>query len=111
MRVMEAGLRGRNWSADAHLQPKGRAGKETPRFGSIVMETVKLLRASIPSTISIRVNIRSESGMVLGDPVQMQQVLMNLCTNAAHAMREKGGVLDVELSDFSVSPSNGIPTG
>ena len=32
---------------------------------------------------------------------------MNLCTNAAHAMREKGGILDIELSDFSVSPSNG----
>ena len=36
---------------------------------------------------------------------------MNLCTNAAHAMREKGGSLDIELSDFSVSPSNGDPHG
>ena len=36
---------------------------------------------------------------------------MNLCTNAAYAMREKGGVLDMELSDFSVSPSNGNPHG
>ena len=49
--------------------------------------------------------------MILGDPVQIQQVLMNLCTNAAYAMQEKGGVLDIELSDFSVSPSNSNPHG
>ena len=55
--------------------------------------------------------LRSESGLILADPTQMQQVLMNLCTNAAHAMREKGGTLDIELSDFSVSPSDGNPHG
>ena len=41
-----------------------------------------------------------ESGLSSADPVQVQQVLMNLCTNAAYAMREKGGALDVEMSDF-----------
>jgi CheY-like chemotaxis protein len=47
----------------------------------------------------------------MGDPTQVQQVLMNLCTNAAYAMREKGGVLDIELSDFSVARSDGDPHG
>jgi CheY-like chemotaxis protein len=76
-----------------------------------VKETDQLLRASIPSTISIRVDVQSESGVILGDPVQIQQVLMNLCSNAAYAMRETGGVLDIELSDFSVAPSGGNAQG
>ena len=70
---------------------------------------MKLLGASIPSTINIRVNADSGSGLVLADPTQMQQILMNLCTNAAHAMLEKGGTLDVELSDVTVSPFEGSP--
>ena len=86
--------------------------KKPLRVSSIVKETVKLIRATTPTTISIRVaDTLSGSGLILGDPTQMQQVLMNLCTNAAYAMREKGGVLDIELSDFSVPPSNGDPHG
>jgi CheY-like chemotaxis protein len=80
-------------------------------LSSLVKETVKLLRASIPSTISINVAVKSESGLIMGDPVQIQQVLMNLSTNAAYAMREKGGVLDIELSDFSVARPNASSSG
>ncbi|HDO31124.1 MAG TPA: response regulator [Desulfobacteraceae bacterium] len=63
----------------------------------LVKETLKLLRASIPSTIEIRRNIDPHSGNILADPTQIHQVLMNLCTNAAQAMDEKGGVLFVGL--------------
>jgi PAS domain S-box-containing protein len=63
----------------------------------IVKEALKLLRASLPTTIEIRQNIQSDS-VVLADPAQIQQVLMNLCTNAAHVMREEGGILEVSLS-------------
>ena len=49
--------------------------------------------------------MKASQASVLADPVQIQQVLMNLCTNAAHAMKEKGGTLDIELRDFSVSAS------
>jgi CheY-like chemotaxis protein len=73
---------------------------------AFIKETIKLIRATTPTTISIRVNALSESSLILGDPAQIQQVFMNLCTNAAYAMREKGGVLDVDVSDFSVSPSD-----
>ena len=64
----------------------------------IVKEALKLLRASLPSTIEIRQNIPSDLGTVMADATQMHQVLMNLCTNAKHAMGEKGGVLTVELA-------------
>ncbi len=62
----------------------------------IVKEALKLLRASLPTTIKIHQDIQGDA-MVMGDPVQIHQVLMNLCTNAAHAMRDKGGLLDVSL--------------
>ena len=85
--------------------------KKPLHVSGIVKETVRFIRATMPATISIRVNILSESGPILADPTQIQQVLMNLCTNAAYAMREKGGILDIDLSDFSVSPSDGNPHG
>lgn len=63
----------------------------------IVKETLKLLRASIPATIDIRQDIDPNAGVVLADAAQMHQVIMNLCSNAEHTMREKGGVLEVTL--------------
>jgi len=64
----------------------------------IVKEVLKLLRASLPTTIEIRQDIQSDS-LVLADPTQIHQILMNLCTNAEHAMRDKGGVLEVKLAN------------
>ncbi len=63
----------------------------------IVKEAIKLLRASIPSTIMIQESINPECGAVLADPTQVHQVMMNLCTNAFYAMRETGGVLKVSV--------------
>jgi CheY-like chemotaxis protein len=64
----------------------------------IVNEALKLLRASLPATIKIRHDIKSNLS-VLTDPTNIHQVLMNLCTNASFAMQEKGGVLEVNLSE------------
>ena len=62
----------------------------------IILEALKLLRPSLPATIEIRTEICSEGTQILADPTQLHQVMVNLCTNAAHAMRERGGVLDVQ---------------
>ena len=70
----------------------------------LVKETLKLVRATLPSTIEIRQHIPTHTGYVMADPTQMHQVLMNLCTNAYHAMREKGGVLKVSLRDVELDP-------
>jgi CheY-like chemotaxis protein len=59
---------------------------------------LKLLRASLPSTIQIHQDVASK-GLVLGDPTQLHQVVMNLCTNAYQAMHARGGVLEVSLSE------------
>lgn len=69
----------------------------------VVKEALKLLRASITKTIEFRENIDQNCGMVLADPTQIHQVMMNLCTNAYQAMRETGGILTVELSRVDIS--------
>jgi PAS domain S-box-containing protein len=63
----------------------------------IVKESLKMLRASLPATIEIRQNLNSQCGLVLADPVQVSQILMNLSSNAFEAMRETGGVLQISL--------------
>jgi signal transduction histidine kinase/YesN/AraC family two-component response regulator len=74
----------------------------------ITAEALKLLRASLPATIEIRESLNSQL-TVLGDPSQIHQVFMNLCTNAAYAMREDGGVLDVSLADVQFDSQDNIP--
>jgi PAS domain S-box-containing protein len=68
----------------------------------IVKEALKLLRASIPSTIAIEQKIQS-TALLMGDATQIHQVVMNLCTNASHSMLDKGGVLTVNLSDLELN--------
>ncbi len=102
-RVLEAGGHGRELISQLLTFSRKTGAALTPlQLSSVVKETVELLRASIPPAISIKVAIDSEAGVVLGDAGQMQQVLTHLCTNAAQAMGEKGGVLDIALCDFSV---------
>ena len=70
--------------------------ERTPlKIGLIVKEIIKLLRASLPSTIEIHQHIEAESDTVLADRTQIHQIFLNLCTNAAHAMRDESGVLEV----------------
>ena len=68
----------------------------------IVRETLVFLRASLPSTIDIRHRLKEDHAMVMADATQIKQVLMNLAGNAAHAMREHGGLLEVCLSSVGL---------
>ena len=69
----------------------------------LVKETMQMLRASIPSTIDIQVNVTRESTSVLANVSHIHQLVMNLCTNAAQAMRGMGGVLSVALENVYVN--------
>jgi PAS domain S-box-containing protein len=71
--------------------------KKPIRIEPVIKETLKFLRASIPKTIEIRQRIQPSSQSMVADPTQIHQVLMNLCTNAAYAMRETGGILEVSF--------------
>jgi PAS domain S-box-containing protein len=68
-------------------------------FAAVAREVVNLLQSTLPSTIEIHINIATERTKILADPVQCQQILMNLGTNAAHAMRHTGGKLVFDLQD------------
>ncbi|MFZ5572586.1 MAG: PAS domain-containing hybrid sensor histidine kinase/response regulator [Thermodesulfobacteriota bacterium] len=74
--------------------------KHPIRMGLIVKEALKLLRAFLPSTIDVRQTVLESTAMVMADPIQVHQIMMNICTNAAHAMEAGGGVIDVTLSDI-----------
>jgi len=67
----------------------------------LVKETIKMLRSTIPATIDIKQNILSNR-LILADPTQIHQLIMNLCTNAFHAMEESGGTLGLALRDIQV---------
>jgi PAS domain S-box-containing protein len=78
------------------------------RIQFIMKEVLKLLRPSLPSTIDIRLDMDGNCGPVLADPIQIHQVLMNLFTNAYHAMREKGGVLGVTLTEMEIGSHDSV---
>ncbi len=77
----------------------------------IVSEASRLLKATIPTTIAVEVDLKAEISIVNCDPTQIHQVIMNLCTNAVQAMQVKGGVLTIMLCNvsFGSQPDNDRP--
>jgi PAS domain S-box-containing protein len=71
----------------------------------IIKEAINFLRSTIPTTIDIKYDNKAEHDTVLADPAQINQIIMNLCTNASHAMREKGGILEINLGNEDISAS------
>jgi len=78
---------------------KAEQEKKPLALASIVKEVVNFMRASLPTTIEIVQKIEETSDVVMADPTQLHQVLINLCTNAGYAMRETGGVLEIGLEE------------
>ena len=75
---------------------------------TLVKDALKLLRASIPATIEIREAVDPNCDAISANPTQMHQILMNLCTNAYYAMRDKGGILVISLAEIDITPDNYI---
>lgn len=83
---------------------------------SMLMEAMKLIEPSLPATIRLEQNIGDRYGVILADPTQIHQVIINLITNAVYAMEEKEGILKVSLDHAQINESNkpdipGIITG
>ncbi len=78
-------------------------GFRPTKINTIIHEVKNLIEASLPSTITMTVNIEQQDAVIHGDPTQIHQVLLNLCTNASHAMRDQGGILELSQSMTLIS--------
>ncbi|GIX49351.1 MAG: hypothetical protein KatS3mg131_3562 [Candidatus Tectimicrobiota bacterium] len=76
--------------------------RQPVRLHLLVQEALSLLRASLPATIALRHQVCTEDDLVLANPVQLRQLLLHLASNAQHAMRHGGGVLDITLAPVDV---------
>ena len=74
----------------------------------VVKEVKKFLRASIPSTIDIKYQIDGKTGSVLANSVELHQILMNLCTNAVHAIGDQAGSVEIEVKGVEISRKDRI---
>jgi PAS domain S-box-containing protein len=103
--VLKAGQRAKDLVSQilAFSRPDKKEQKVV-RISSVIKEALKMLRATLPATIEIRQDIATQEDRVLGNPTEIHQVLINLGANAAHAMREEGGVLTVSLDSVSLEP-------
>ena len=80
---------------------------ETIQIGPIINEALRFIRATIPTTIQIKFTIPDDLSTIVGDASQIHQIIMNLCTNAADAMEEKGGILEISLTNLE--PQTELP--
>jgi two-component system cell cycle sensor histidine kinase/response regulator CckA len=90
-----------------HAPPK----RETLDPREVVSEALNLLRATIPQTIAIETQFAAEAPRIEGDSTQLHQIVMNLCTNAAHSLQERGGVIQITVDSVRVDESSQSPGG
>jgi len=108
-RIVQAGLRARDLVKQILTFSRRTEQERKPtNIAEIMSEAIQLLHSSIPSTIEIRQQIDPKCDPVLADPSQIHQLIMNLCTNAYHAMRETGGILAVSLKQIIIGPNDWI---
>ena len=103
LRVLKASQRGSQLVRQilAFSRPS-QAGFEAVNVAEVVRETLSLLAASLPRNITVREDIRRDPALALADPIQLHQVILNLCTNAFQAMRDVGGDLLLTLQDVAL---------
>jgi signal transduction histidine kinase len=86
-------------------------GRKPLRLNCVIAESLKLMRASLPTNISINRDICTTECTTIADPTQIHQVMLNLCTNAAHAMEPNGGVLTIRLEPVTLDSTTAADTG
>jgi PAS domain S-box-containing protein len=108
--VLKAGIRGRDLVERILTFSRKRDPKRAPlRLTPVVEETFKLLRASLPATVTMEFRTHVSHDRVIAESTEISQLVMNLGTNAAHAMREYGGLLELALNDIEFHPDGRSP--
>jgi PAS domain S-box-containing protein len=114
--ILRSGLRGKDLVSRMLLfSRKSERRLAIITLTPLIKDTLRLLRASLPTTIQLNFFLQTESDAVHADPSQILQVVMNLCTNAAHAMRGKTGSIDISLRCLTLGstelPEEGMQPG
>jgi PAS domain S-box-containing protein len=108
-KILEAGLRAKSLIKQIlTFSRQGECEMVPIVLNTILKETMKLLSVSFPPNIELRIEAPQGLGTIIADPVQMQQVLMNLCTNSLYAMKDQGGILKVSLARTSIDEENAL---
>jgi len=108
-KVLQSGLRARDLVSQILTFSRQTKKERKPiSVSPIIKEALKLLRATLPTTIQIHQHLETETDLIVGDPVQIHQVMMNLCTNAKHAMRREGGALEVSLAEVTLQAEESL---
>ena len=114
--IIRAGRRGRDLIKQILSFSRNQTTRTEPILvRPVIKEIVKLLQATLPATIEIRQNLKSDQEYVMADATKIHQVLINLCTNAGYAMQENGGILELQTDlleiesraagfDFNIAP-------
>jgi PAS domain S-box-containing protein len=101
--IIQAGMRARDLVQQ--ILTFSRQEKREPKplqIGILVKEALEMLRSTLPATIEIKQQFASKVENVMADPTQIHQVIINLCTNAAQAMEDEGGLLTVDLTQVDL---------
>lgn len=105
--IKNAGIKARNIVQQLlSLSRKSESKLKPINIISTLEESIHFLRSTLPSTIEIHQNIQTNEATILVDPNQFYQVLLNLSTNAAHSMENKGGTLSISISTIRVSTNS-----
>ncbi|MFH1075527.1 MAG: PAS domain-containing protein [Pseudomonadota bacterium] len=109
--ILIASDRARNLVRQILVFSRSNAHEERRRvkIRQIVRETLKFLQTSLPRTISIHEDYHSTETEVFANQVELQQIIMNLCINSFHAMREKGGSLKLGLYEKQYNTGDNTP--
>ena len=101
-RILDSAVRAKEIVAQILAFSRSKEGeKKLVAVTSIVKETVTLLNSTLPKTITLETDIQQDVPPIMADPVHIHQIVMNLCTNAYHAMEEDGGTLKVTVDEMT----------
>ncbi|BBO71585.1 hypothetical protein DSCA_55150 [Desulfosarcina alkanivorans] len=107
-RILQACERAKNLVGQILTFSRRSSSEKAPiDIGIVVREALELIRASTPTSITIQHQVPLQAAIVMANENQIHQVVMNLCTNAVHALEADGGVIDVELEPFVIGPADG----
>lgn len=108
-RVLKAASRGKDLVRQIlAFSRKTELERKPLSLSSVIHETFQLLRASLPTTIEMNLSSKATRDTILASPAEVQQIIMNLATNAFFAMREKGGILSINTTDIDFEPDSPV---